>query len=83
MGTNWVPIDALHLPLPERQIQALEMVEDLGCNMIRVWGGGIYPLTNNEEFYSWCDIHGILIWQDFMMACGVYEPTLEFTALLK
>ena len=70
MGTNWVPIDASHFPPLGRQVCTLEMVADLGCNMIRVWGGGIYPIDNDESFFNWCDAHGILVWQDFMMACG-------------
>ena len=31
-----------------------------------MWGGGVYE---SEEFYDYCDRHGIMIWQDFMMAC--------------
>jgi beta-mannosidase len=37
--------------------------------MIRVWGGGIYE---DEMFYSIADELGILIWQDFLFACGQY-----------
>lgn len=69
MGTNWVPADALHSNADNRRGKLLTYLDDLGCNMVRVWGGGIYE---PDEFYEFCDEHGILVWQDFMMACGTY-----------
>ena len=39
----------------------LDMVRDLGCNMIRCWGGGVYE---DDFFYDYCDKNGILIWQE-------------------
>ncbi len=38
-------------------------------NLIRVWGGGIYE---SEDFYRACDERGILVWQDFLLACAAY-----------
>lgn len=37
--------------------------------MIRIWGGGIWE---EDVFYELCDELGILVWQDFMFACGNY-----------
>ena len=71
-GTNWVPADAFHSNDALRIPQILELVKDIGCNAMRVWGGGVYE---SDFFYDWCDANGILIWQDFMMACGVYPLT--------
>lgn len=65
-GSNWIPLDAYHSRDRERTEKALKLFTDTHCNIVRVWGGGVYE---SEEFYDYCDRHGIMIWQDFMMAC--------------
>src|SRR5699024_3035823 len=42
---------------------------DAGMNLLRVWGGGIYE---QDAFYEACSAAGILVWQDFLFACGAY-----------
>ncbi len=75
MGTNWVPVDALHSRDKERIGAVLPMLHELGCNMVRCWGGNVYEC---EELFDYCDAHGIMIWQDFGMACGVYPNDADF-----
>lgn len=40
-------------------------------NLLRVWGGGLYP---DDSFYEKADAAGIMIWQDMMFANKIY-PT--------
>ncbi len=75
MGSNWVPPDAFPSRHNEYQKRGLEMLADLNCNIVRCWGGSVYP---DEEFYDFCDQNGILVWQDFSMACGIYPNDNEF-----
>ncbi len=74
-GSNWVPLDALHSRDAERVERALALVEDCGCNMLRCWGGNVYE---SDHFFDLCDEKGILIWQDFALACAVYPHDPEF-----
>ncbi len=69
-GANWVPFDSFPAaPTQERYREILRLTRDANINMLRVWGGGIYE---SPDFYDACDEFGILIWQDFMFACGNY-----------
>ena len=80
MGTNWVPVDAFHWRDEERLPAILPMLDDLGCNIVRCWGGNVYE---NDFFYDYCDAHGIMVWQDFAMACGVYPQDEEFLGAMR
>lgn len=74
-GTNWVPADAFHSRDARRIPAILEMARDLGCNIIRCWGGNVYE---DHAFYDLCDRYGMLVWQDFAMACSRYPQAPEF-----
>jgi beta-mannosidase len=70
-GTNWIPCDSFVGAIPpERRTGLLEMARDANMTMLRVWGGGIYE---DDHFYDECDRLGLLVWQDFMFACAMYD----------
>lgn len=75
LGTNWVPLDAFPSRHASLQSRALEMLDEIGCNTVRCWGGNVYP---DEDFYKFCDRHGIMVWQDFSLACAHYTYTEKF-----
>ncbi len=79
-GTNWVPLDQFHARDAEHLEAALEMVADLNCNMVRVWGGGVYE---SDAFFDWCDANGVMVWQDFMTGCSVFPQGDEFARLVE
>lgn len=80
LGTNWVPADAFRSQAKSRLREILPMLNDLGCNMVRLWGGNAYE---DEELLDFCDENGILIWQDFAMACGIYPQNEAFVGKLR
>ena len=79
-GTNWVPLDSFHGRDAGRLIPTLELVKDLNCNMIRVWGGGVYE---PEAFWDWCDANGVMVWQDFMTGCSVFPQDDGYARLTR
>ncbi|MEE4176389.1 MAG: hypothetical protein V2I46_02650 [Bacteroides sp.] len=68
-GANVIPSETLTPRLTRESYEHL--IGDAVAahmNMVRVWGGAVYP---DNEFYQVCDENGILVWQDFMFACAL------------
>ena len=67
MGANYVPEDSI-LPRLDRTRtkRLLTDCKTAGFNTVRVWGGAFYPY---DYFYDLCDELGLVVWQDFMVAC--------------
>lgn len=76
-GSDWVPLDAFHSRDAERVERAVALYADLGCNMLRCWGGNVYE---DHRFFDLCDEAGIMVWQDMAYACCRYPQTDEFLA---
>lgn len=80
-GGNYIPEDAVYPWIKNTQIDYL-----LSCcvranfNCIRVWGGGYYP---SDTFYDLCDKYGLIVWQDLMYACNVYDVTDDFAKTVR
>jgi len=69
-GANYVPEEMIETWIDvNHTIQLLEQAKDAHFNMLRVWGGGIYP---SDDFFNICDSLGILVWEDFMYAGTMY-----------
>ncbi|MCI0514856.1 glycoside hydrolase family 2 [candidate division KSB1 bacterium] len=74
-GSNWVPADVFHSRDAARYPQLFELVQDSGCNILRSWGGNVYE---DHAFFDFCDQAGVMVWQDFAMACAHYPQTGTF-----
>jgi len=76
MGADYIPEDAITPRLSrEKTAMLVNSARAANFNCLRVWGGGYYP---SDDFYDLCDEAGIIVWQDLMFACNVYELTSSF-----
>jgi len=88
-GSNWVNPDLFFGRITQERYETLiTLAKEANMNIFRCWGGAG---VNKEAFYEACDKHGIMVWQEFMLACNKYvgEPHYmqileqEATAILK
>ncbi|KAH6805791.1 glycoside hydrolase family 2 protein [Perilla frutescens var. frutescens] len=67
-GGNWILSDGL-LRLSKKRYKAdIKFHADMNFNMMRCWGGGI---AERPDFYHYCDIYGLLVWQEFWITGDV------------
>ncbi len=75
-GADWIPADQFATRVDETHYRdLLTSARTAHMNMLRIWGGGQYE---SDLFYDLCDELGLLIWHDFMFACGHYPVTPEY-----
>lgn len=80
-GGNYIPEDAVYPWIDKAQIDyLLKCCARANFNCVRVWGGGYYP---SDVFYDLCDKYGLIVWQDLMYACNVYDVTDDFAATVR
>ena len=76
LGADYIPEDNLLGRVTEKRTRRLlEQCAAANFNTLRVWGGGYYP---NDFFFDICDELGLIVWQDFMFACAVYDLSEDF-----
>lgn len=78
MGADYIPEDnLLGRVTPDKTRRLLEQCVRANFNTVRVWGGGYYP---DDFFFDTCDELGLVVWQDFMFSCAVYNLDEGFEA---
>lgn len=75
-GANWIPDDHLLTRITRGRLERrVDQALDANMNLLRIWGGGIYE---TEDFYDVCDERGVMVWQDFLLACAAYPEEEPF-----
>jgi beta-mannosidase len=79
-GANWVPPEIFPgTATPARYAGLIDRAASAHLDILRVWGGGG---PAHESFYKHCDEQGMLVWQDFPLACNVYPDDDAYLAVL-
>lgn len=75
-GSNWVAPDVFPGVAGEDAYRPL-LEKAAGChfNLLRCWGGAA---VGKPSFFELCDRLGLMVWQDFPLACNKYAESPEF-----
>lgn len=80
-GTNWVNPEIFPgIITYQRYDELTDRALEANFNTLRVWGGGI---VNKESFYELCDEKGLLVWQEFPLACNNYPDDPDYLKILE
>lgn len=80
-GSNWVNAHVAPGAVTNADYEALlTLVRNANMNILRIWGGGF---VNHERFYDLCDELGIMVWQEFPLACNEYPDDDRYLSVLE
>jgi len=79
-GSNWVTPTMFPGTLTKDFYrEQLQLAKDANMNIVRCWGGAN---VQKEAFFELCDELGLMVWQEFPLACNRYEGTPEYLQVL-
>lgn len=80
-GSNFVNADIFNAnTTKEQNLELVMAAKKANMNIFRMWGGAGLA---KPEFYEYCNIYGILVWQEFPLACNNYVATPHYLDVLK
>ena len=80
-GSNWVNPEifpgtvtrATYLP-------QIKLAKEANMNLFRCWGGAF---VDKNTFFELCDEYGIMVWQEFPLACNNYYNSEHYLSVLE
>ena len=79
-GSNWVNPDVFPARVTAEILRPLlGLAKGANFNLLRCWGGAI---VNPEPFFEQCDELGLLVWQEFPLACNLYPDDPAYLKIL-
>ncbi len=75
-GSNWVCPEIFIGEIADETFKTqIQYAKEANMNMFRVHGGTV---VNRDKFFEYCDEFGIMVWQEFSLACNNYQPTEDY-----
>ncbi len=80
-GSNWVNPELFWGEITTKRYEELiRLAKECHMNIFRMWGGAGTP---KRAFYDICDREGILLWQEFVLACNEYIDVGNYMQVLE
>ncbi len=80
-GSNWVNPEVFTATItPELYKIQVQFAKDAHMNILRCWGGAV---VDKDPFFDYCDEMGIMVWQEFPLACNNYVGTSKYLKILE
>ena len=80
-GSNFVSPDVFLGTLDKSRYEELvRLAKDANMNILRCWGGSG---VSKEDFFGLCDEMGVMIWQEFPLACNLYIDDEHYMKVLE
>ena len=80
-GSNWLSPEVFPAKVSDETYDILtDYAVELNFNIFRMWGDA--PVAR-EKFFELCDQKGIMVWQEFTMACNQYPDDEAYLKVLE
>lgn len=79
-GSNFVNLDVfVGTVTADDYRKQLTLVKECNMNILRLWGGAV---VNKQSFFDICDELGIMVWQEFPLACNNYVDDKHYLQII-
>jgi beta-galactosidase/beta-glucuronidase len=72
LGQNYWPESHLAAPSPEALKREVELIKEMGFNGVR-----IHQKIEDPRFLYWCDVLGLIVWEEMPSAYGFSNSAIE------
>lgn len=80
-GSNFVNAEIFPSEMTEGKYEELiKLAKNANMNIFRIWGGGF---INKDIFFDICDREGVMVWEEFPLACNEYPDDDAYLKILE